>query len=176
MNGLCWVFKLWLTPEHLFQTIDAKPEEEASSLEAKPGDEPDNVEPIPTDEPDKVEPIPTDEPDKVEPIPTDEPDKVDTQPGEVPDNIEPKPGDAPDNVEPQPGDETSKEGAANNGKEEVDIHLWFCTLVCRPLWYARPWFLYVTLLDRTLKLSDTYSLIQLSKLNQNSGVLFCNNT
>ncbi|XP_016125930.1 amphiphysin-like isoform X3 [Sinocyclocheilus grahami] len=77
-------------------TIDAKPEEEASSLEAKPGDEPDNVEPIPTDEP----------------------DKVDTQPGEVPDNIEPKPGDAPDNVEPQPGDETSKEGAANNGKEE----------------------------------------------------------
>uniref|UniRef100_A0A673L3Z1 Amphiphysin-like n=1 Tax=Sinocyclocheilus rhinocerous TaxID=307959 RepID=A0A673L3Z1_9TELE len=87
---------LALTPEHLFQTIDAKPEEEASSLEAKPGDEPDNVEPIPTDEP----------------------DKVDTQPGEVPDNIEPKPGDAPDNVEPQPGDETSKEGAANNGKEE----------------------------------------------------------
>ncbi|XP_016358420.1 amphiphysin-like isoform X3 [Sinocyclocheilus anshuiensis] len=77
-------------------TIDAKPEEEASSLEAKPGDEPDNVEPKPTDEP----------------------DKVDTQPGEVPDNIEPEPGDAPDNVEPQPGDETSKEGAANNGKEE----------------------------------------------------------
>ncbi|XP_016300976.1 amphiphysin isoform X10 [Sinocyclocheilus anshuiensis] len=77
-------------------TIDAKPEEEASSLEAKPGDEQDNVEPIPTDEP----------------------DKVDTQPGEVPDNIEPKPGDAPDNVEPQPGNETSKEGAANNGKEE----------------------------------------------------------
>ncbi|XP_058600629.1 amphiphysin isoform X2 [Onychostoma macrolepis] len=77
-------------------TIDAKPEEEASSLEAKPGDEPDNVEPIPTDEP----------------------DKADTQPGEVPDNIEPKPGDAPDNVEPQPGDETSKEGAANDGKEE----------------------------------------------------------
>ncbi|KAK7159318.1 hypothetical protein R3I94_005602 [Phoxinus phoxinus] len=88
-------------------TIDAKPEEEASSLEAKPGDEPDNVEPKPTDEPDKVETQPTDEPDKVE-----------TQPGEVPDNIEPKPGDAPDNVEPQPGDETSKEGAANNGKEE----------------------------------------------------------
>uniref|UniRef100_A0A671QR33 Amphiphysin n=1 Tax=Sinocyclocheilus anshuiensis TaxID=1608454 RepID=A0A671QR33_9TELE len=87
---------LALTPEHLFQTIDAKPEEEASSLEAKPGDEQDNVEPIPTDEP----------------------DKVDTQPGEVPDNIEPKPGDAPDNVEPQPGNETSKEGAANNGKEE----------------------------------------------------------
>uniref|UniRef100_A0A671NPE5 Amphiphysin-like n=1 Tax=Sinocyclocheilus anshuiensis TaxID=1608454 RepID=A0A671NPE5_9TELE len=87
---------LTLTPEHLFQTIDAKPEEEASSLEAKPGDEPDNVEPKPTDEP----------------------DKVDTQPGEVPDNIEPEPGDAPDNVEPQPGDETSKEGAANNGKEE----------------------------------------------------------
>ncbi|XP_067309672.1 amphiphysin isoform X3 [Pseudorasbora parva] len=77
-------------------TIDAKPEEEASSLEAKPGDEP----------------------DKVETQPTDEPDKVETQPGEVPDNIEPKPGDAPDNVEPQPGDETSKEGAANNGKEE----------------------------------------------------------
>ncbi|XP_073704620.1 amphiphysin isoform X2 [Garra rufa] len=77
-------------------TIDAKPEEEASSLEAKPGDEPDNVEPKPTDEA----------------------DKVDTQPGEVPDNIEPKPGDAPDNVEPQPGDETSKEGAANNGKDE----------------------------------------------------------
>ncbi|XP_050992537.1 amphiphysin isoform X2 [Labeo rohita] len=77
-------------------TIDAKPEEEASSLEAKPGDEPDNVEPKPTDEP----------------------DKVDTQPGDVPDNIEHKPGDAPDNVEPQPGDETSKEGAANNGKAE----------------------------------------------------------
>uniref|UniRef100_A0A8C2AMW6 Amphiphysin n=1 Tax=Cyprinus carpio TaxID=7962 RepID=A0A8C2AMW6_CYPCA len=85
---------LALTPKHLFQTIDAKPEEEASSLEAKPGDEPDNVEPKPTDEP----------------------DNVDTQPGEVPDNIEPKPGDAPDN--PQPGDETSKEGAANNEKEE----------------------------------------------------------
>ncbi|XP_056123550.1 amphiphysin isoform X2 [Rhinichthys klamathensis goyatoka] len=99
-------------------TIDAKPEEEASSLEAKPGDEPDNVEPKPTDEPDKVETQPTDEPDKVETQPTDEPDKVETQPGEVPDNIEPKPGDAPDNVEPQPGDETSKEGAANNGKEE----------------------------------------------------------
>uniref|UniRef100_A0A8C1CD36 Amphiphysin n=1 Tax=Cyprinus carpio carpio TaxID=630221 RepID=A0A8C1CD36_CYPCA len=87
---------LALTPEHLFQTVDTKSEEEASSLEAKPGDEPDNVEPIPTDEP----------------------DKVDTQPGDAPDNIEPQPGDAPDNVEPQPGDETSKEGAANNGEEE----------------------------------------------------------
>ncbi|XP_039533164.1 amphiphysin isoform X2 [Pimephales promelas] len=99
-------------------TIDAKPEEEASSIEAKPGDEPDNVEPKPADEPDKVETQPTDEPDKVETQPTDDPDKVETQPGEVPDNFEPKPGDAPDNVEPQPGDETSKEGAANNGKDE----------------------------------------------------------
>ncbi|XP_059357704.1 amphiphysin-like [Carassius carassius] len=88
-------------------TIDAKSEEGASSLEAKPGDEPDNVEAIPTDEPDKVDSQPGEVPDNIEP-----------KPGDAPDNTEPKPGDAPDNVEPQPGDETSKEGAANNGKEE----------------------------------------------------------
>uniref|UniRef100_A0A8C1EK43 Amphiphysin n=1 Tax=Cyprinus carpio carpio TaxID=630221 RepID=A0A8C1EK43_CYPCA len=88
-------------------TIDAKPEEEASSLEAKPGDEPDNVEPKPTDEPDNVDTQPGEVPDNIEP-----------KPGDAPDNVEPQPGDAPDNVEPQPGDETSKEGAANNEKEE----------------------------------------------------------
>uniref|UniRef100_A0A8C2EB74 Amphiphysin n=1 Tax=Cyprinus carpio TaxID=7962 RepID=A0A8C2EB74_CYPCA len=99
-------------------TIDAKPEEEASSLEAKPGDEPDNVEPKPTDEPDNVEPKPTDEPDKVDTQPGEVPDNIEPKPGDAPDNVEPQPGDAPDNVEPQPGDETSKEGAANNEKEE----------------------------------------------------------
>nr|XP_055057883.1 amphiphysin isoform X5 [Misgurnus anguillicaudatus] len=86
--------------EPLFQlnqivpTIDAKVEEEASSIDAKPG-----------------------EPDSVESKPEDEPDNVETQPGDVPDNTESKP-DVPGNVEPQSWDETSKESAANNGKEE----------------------------------------------------------
>ncbi|XP_065132595.1 amphiphysin isoform X6 [Paramisgurnus dabryanus] len=76
-------------------TIDAKPEEEASSVDVK-----------------------QEEPDSVESEPGDEPDNVETQPGDVPDHIESEPGDVPGNVEPQPGDETSKESAANNGKEE----------------------------------------------------------
>ncbi|TRY97677.1 hypothetical protein DNTS_035481 [Danionella cerebrum] len=86
--------------------VDARPEE-ANTLEAKPGDEPDNVEAVPANEPEKLETQSTEQPDMVE-----------AQPGEVPDDIEAKPGDVPDDIEPLPLGETSKEGAANNGKNE----------------------------------------------------------
>ncbi|XP_051991000.1 amphiphysin-like isoform X2 [Xyrauchen texanus] len=76
------------------------PIEETRIIDVKPEEEASSVEAKPGD------------PDNVEPKPEDEPDNVESTPGEV-----------PDYVEPQQGDETSKEGAANNGKEEEKMRI-----------------------------------------------------
>lgn len=57
--------------------------------------------------------------------PEDETSTVGTTPVDQTSTVDAKPVDETSTVEAKPVDETSKEGAANNGPEEVDIQPWF---------------------------------------------------